>query len=216
VKKNKLRKVKNNFDRVAWCYDFLSLLVFGNRIKQSQIILFNHLKDNDKVLILGGGTGWMINEILKVKKIGRIDYIELSEEMLNKARVIVPVSKEIVINYIHGDEESITEFQSYDAVIACYFFDLFEYKRLEKVVAKVASSIKPKGQLLVADFNLSTSSPLLHKLLVKIMYLFFSITCRIEAKNLINPRRVFKKYGLLEKDSVSSTNGLIVSSVYEK
>jgi hypothetical protein len=28
-----INKIKNNFNRVIWCYDFL--LIFGNKIKQS-------------------------------------------------------------------------------------------------------------------------------------------------------------------------------------
>lgn len=211
-----MSKVKNNFDSVAWCYDFLAYIIFGNKIRRSQTVLFDQLCENDRVLILGGGTGWIINEILRSKKVARIDYIELSEKMLQKAKSIIPLHKDVVINFINGDEESIPGSETYDVVIACYFFDLFQTNRLKYVITRTVNSLKAEGKLLVADFNISSSSPLLHKVLVRIMYLFFSVTCRIEARGLIDMGTVLSDYDLSKEYSLSSCNGLIISTTYKK
>jgi tRNA (cmo5U34)-methyltransferase len=206
----------NNFDSVAWCYDFLSLIVFGNKIKNSQIILLNQIKENDRVLIIGGGTGWIINEVLKQKKTTTIDYVEVSISMLEKAKSITPLSPDVSINFIHGNEDSIREEALYDIVITCYFFDQFQPERLEYVISKLVAALKSDGKLLVADFNLSPSSPIKHKALVKIMYLFFYITCRLEVKRLIKFQEILEKFHLVRKDFFSTCNGLMLSEVYRK
>ncbi len=211
-----MNKTKNNFDSVAWCYDFLSSLVFGDKIKKSQTVLFQHINDNSKVLIIGGGTGWVILELMQAKKVSRIDYIELSEKMLQKARSISQTDKNIMLNFIHGDENSIPEGETYDIVISFYFLDLFQKERLEKVISKLVNGLRLEGKLLLADFNVSSPSPLLHKLLVKTMYLFFSLTCRIETKKLIDPRPLLNSYNLHSCYRTSFFNGLIVSEAFRK
>jgi tRNA (cmo5U34)-methyltransferase len=211
-----LNKIKNNFDTVAWCYDFLSSIVFGNKIKQSQLILLDQVKNDDRVLIIGGGTGWIINELLKLKRVKTIDYIEASKSMLEKAKSIRPIYTDVIINFIHGDENSSKDDEQYDAIIACYFFDQFQLIRLEFIISKLVRALKPNGKLLVADFNLSPSSPVKHKAVVKIMYLFFYLTCRLEAKRLINFREVLEKFNLINESSFLTCNGLMLSEVYRK
>ena len=211
-----MNKTKNNFNSVAWCYDFLSSIVFGNKIRKSQIILLNQLKNNDRVLIIGGGTGWIINELFKLKKTVTIDYLEISKAMLSKAKSITPLYPDVVVDFIHGDENSIGEMAVYDIVIACYFFDQFQPIRLEYIISKLVGALKLGGKLLVADFNLSSKSPTNHKVLVKIMYLFFHITCRIEVKRLIKFQEVLEDFHLIQEDSFSTCNGLMLSEVYSK
>ncbi|HWZ22393.1 MAG TPA: methyltransferase [Cytophagaceae bacterium] len=209
-------KTKNNFDSIAWCYDFLSSIVFGDKIKNSQIILLNKIKDHDRVLIIGGGTGWIIDEVFKLKKTNTIDYVEVSKSMLEKARSITSLYPDGVVNFIHGNENSIGEEAVYDIIITCYFFDQFQPERLEYIISKLVAVVKPGGKLLVADFNLSLSSPIKHKVLVKSMYLFFYITCRLEIKRLVKFQEVLEKVHLIRENSFSTCNGLMLSEVYRK
>ena len=213
---SKRNKTKNNFDSVAWFYDFLSSIVFGNKLRQSQIILFTNIKDNDRVLILGGGTGWVISELLKVKKVKQIDFIESSEKMLAKAKSLPPLHNDVVINYIHGNEQSIHETEQYDIILAGYFFDIFQQQRLESIILKLRKALKAEGKLLVSDFHLDSSSLLKHKALVKIMYLFFNITCRLEINELIDFRNILEHYDFKLQESFSFEKGLILSEVYRK
>ena len=207
---------KTNFDSVAWCYDFLSQLVFGSKIKRSQLILLDHIKNNSKVLIIGGGTGWIIKELLAVKKVLQIDYVESSLKMLDKARSINSMHTNMLVKFIHGDENAVEQDGYYDVVLACYFFDLFPKNRLEDIVFKLTNSLKQNGSMLVADFMLNEKSTIIQRLLLKVMYLFFNVLCNVEAKSLAPLEAVFKKNGLKKIISVDTYGGFIRSEVYIK
>ncbi len=206
--------VSNNFNRIAWCYDFLARLVFGDKLKIAQRLVVPYLNDGDKLLIIGGGSGWIINEILKVKKVREIDYVEASEAMLKKAKAITIRSRDVKLNFIHGDENSISSLGDYDRILACYFFDMFQQERLDGVVSTLVSSLKPEGKLLVVDFNCSSTSPFSHRLILKIMYAFFNLTCALEAKGLLDFKETAKRHGLFCESSVATAGGLIRSEVY--
>jgi tRNA (cmo5U34)-methyltransferase len=208
--------MKASFDSIAWCYDFLAGLVFGNRIKQSQRVLLHEIKAYDKVLIIGGGTGWILDEILNRTTFVRIDYIEHSTQMLKKARAALNPKYKAQVEFILGDESAVLEKSTYDVVIAFYFFDLFKEEHLDSVVSIVSKSLKLSGRLLYADFNITPTSRWFHKILVKVMYMFFRYLCGIEALQLVGMEAVFYKYSFVRKKSISSSNGLILSEVYIK
>ncbi len=208
--------MKTGFDSIAWCYDFLSRLVFGKRIKNSQVILLDHIKEHDSVLIIGGGTGWIIHEILKVSSPVQIDYIESSVQMLTKARTIVLEQSTAQVNFILGDESFIIEKDKYDIVIAFYFFDLFKKERLNAIVASMNKALKQGGYLLYADFNVHATSPWFHKVLLKVMYVFFRYLCAVEAQSLIVMNTILTKHSLVCRKSIPSSNGFMVSEAYQK
>jgi ubiquinone/menaquinone biosynthesis C-methylase UbiE len=208
--------MKNNFNPVAWCYDELSWIVFGNKLKQSQRVLLDHVQDGAKILILGGGTGWMLHELLKTKKVDKVDYLEASEKMLYKTKERIPSEYHACINFIHGQEDQIPEHTYYDCVITCYFFDLFSGERQKKIIALITNSLKEEGRLLVADFNLSFSSPLFHKVLMKTMYLFFRMVSNIEASTLEPFRLILREQFLNSLPVASTMNGFILSETYCK
>ncbi len=204
----------NNFDSVAWCYDALAWMVFGNKLKASQKILLEQLREGDKVLIIGGGTGWILQEILKTTEVVQIDYLEVSEKMIRQAKRFVPVQNHTKINFIHGTERDLVGKDHYDCVIAFYFFDLFLPERLNPMIRIIESVLKPAGRLLVADFYLSENSPFLHRLLMKMMYLFFRKTCKVEARTLPPFRTLLREKFSPPCYSVSFFNSFMLSEVY--
>lgn len=207
--------MKNNFDSVAWCYDGLSKLVFGNKLKQSQLILLEHIREGDRLLIIGGGTGWILEELLKFIKVKEIDYLERSANMLVRARKRMAGFSGTKVNFIQGDQTNIPCRDKYDAVIACYFFDLFSEQSIASVIPVLKNALKEKGRLLVADFFLSERSHFRHKVLIRMMYIFFKMTSNIEAYKL-GPFREMLGKDFDERFSYTLEDGFILSQVYEK
>lgn len=205
---------KNNFDNVAWCYDSLSFLVFGKALKQSQLILLDTLGHCERVLIIGGGTGWILPELLKRKKVQEIDYVESSFKMLQKARQ-QKLPAQVTVNFIHADAQRIVAPKTYDAVLAFYFFDLFPNEKQERFISIFNNVLKAGGKLLVADFYLSGESPYWQKKLMKLMYCFFSITSSLEVARLEDFRTGLKK-NFKCVSSVAGFRGMILSEVYQK
>ena len=67
-----------NYNKIAPVYDMLSRLVFGKAIVNAQRRLLPGLPRGEyRLLIVGGGTGWILDELGKQKPQGiTIDYVE--------------------------------------------------------------------------------------------------------------------------------------------
>ena len=56
----------NGFDSIASIYDPIARLFFGNSITESQATFLSEIPVG-KVLILGGGSGWIATEVLSAQ-----------------------------------------------------------------------------------------------------------------------------------------------------
>ena len=75
--------MRNNYDNIASSYDLLSRLVFFRSQVKAQIEQLKYIPEGSNVLIAGGGTGWILEEIAKIHPSGlSITYVEISAKML--------------------------------------------------------------------------------------------------------------------------------------
>jgi tRNA (cmo5U34)-methyltransferase len=167
----------NGFDRIAPIYDRLTRIVFGKSIFNSQIFFLGQLPENGKVLILGGGTGWIAAEVLKVKNV-EIVLIDASEKMIAIAREQNPEHERI--RFIHGTEANIPE-EKFDGVITNFYFDLFETKELCSVVDRILSALTERSIWIATDF---VNEKWWHSVHLAVMYTFFRITSSLKTKKL--------------------------------
>ncbi len=174
--------------------------------------MLESITPGDRVLIIGGGTGEILEELLKRNLELEIVYLEASAKMLQ--RTIARVGQPVGTTFVQGDEHSLDTAKPYDCILACYFFDLFSMERLAVLVPLLANALCPSGKLLVADFYLSANASVWQRLLVKTMYLFFKTTCSVEANTLPPFRTVLQQYFSAPSFSVSGLNGLVLSEVY--
>jgi ubiquinone/menaquinone biosynthesis C-methylase UbiE len=75
-----------SFNRIAPVYDILASIVFGNAIKKAQFWLLDHVPAGSSVLIAGGGTGWILQEIARKRLDCSIHFLDISEEMIRLAK----------------------------------------------------------------------------------------------------------------------------------
>lgn len=183
--------MSTNYDNIAGVYDFLSRLIFGRHIVQAQVCLLKYVPPDSTILIVGGGTGWILERLAEEHPQGlQIDYVESSVQMiaLSKKRGF----KENTINFIHTPIEDFTMDKQYDVIITPFLFDNFQIEKIELVFSKLDAMLKTNGLWLYADF-LYDKSPnhLWQKLLLKMMYLFFRITSTVEARELVSMDKYF-------------------------
>ena len=221
-----------NYNTVAWFYDGLSRLVFGSSIKKAQIDLLPLIPANSKLLIIGGGTGWILKEITKLHPAGlEITYIDSSSKMIelskkrtyaaNRVRFIEASIEDYLlhpsptlpngkgVSPLRGDGRGVV-----DVIITPFIADCFSQSAWQQVFTKLDASLKPNGKWLYSDFYLNNKSPLWQKLLLKLLYLFFRITCRIPAKQLPDVDGCFSSYKPLSKRMYFA--GFIVSEAFSK
>jgi tRNA (cmo5U34)-methyltransferase len=173
-----MKSLATGFDRLAPIYDLLAQLVIGKGIRTSQLHFINHLKEKNELLILGGGTGWILPFILEMNPNLRIDYIELSPKMLEKAKSYARGNS--TVRFIEGTEANIP-IKKYDCVITHFYLDLFNDEKLGLVINKIKEALCPGACWIAADF---VSDKKWHKAVLGIMYKFFSITTGLNTSSL--------------------------------
>lgn len=194
----------NQFDRVAGIYDSLARLVFGSTILASQVEFQNEIKASDRVLILGGGTGKLLEHLLECES---IDFVEKSSKMIAKANDCKSIQP---INFIECDFLAFESNQAYDVIICPFFLDCFDLKLLEIVLAKIKSFLAPNGKLMVADFDIHKTN----RWLSKAMHLFFRFTVLLGTEKLLPIRDVITSNGFREDSIITHKKG-IFSAIYE-
>jgi tRNA (cmo5U34)-methyltransferase len=200
----------NAFDRIAPVYDALATLAFGGAIRRSQLWQLTHLPPSGRVAILGGGTGWIADSILKTTS-ARILYVEASSRMISFAKAkLAPWGDRV--QYVHGTEADLPQDGSFQVVVANFYFDLFEDDSLPGVLAIIRGALHDDGKLLVADFVDETSW---HRKFLRLMYRFFGWATGMRSVRL---PRWDSITSAIFTPQVAATffNGFIRSVVYKK
>jgi tRNA (cmo5U34)-methyltransferase len=202
----------NRFDRIAGSYDLLVRLVFGKRLHQAQQHFLNQIRPSDRVLILGGGTGALLLDLIRINPTCSVWYIDASSSMIAIAKEKMHEFPQSRIHFIHGTENDIHDMQ-FDVVITNFFLDLFCEQTLSDVILKINRSLKSKGKWFVSDF---VSHGLWHKAMLKVMYFFFRLTCGLETAGLPPWERILQAHGLSELQHSFYCNDFVKSTVFQK
>jgi ubiquinone/menaquinone biosynthesis C-methylase UbiE len=200
-----------NYNNSAWFYDRLSRLVFGRALMNAQIFLLKFIPANSEILIAGGGTGWILEEIARLHLEGlNITYVEIAPKMtaLSQRRNIGSNR----VTFINAAIEDVTLPADFGVVITPFLFDNFTQVNLEKIFAHIQAALKPGGLWLNCDFQLT--GKWWQGVLLKTMFLFFRLICNIEASGLPEIQREFESLGYKNVERKTFYGDFIVSGVY--
>lgn len=190
--------MRNDYNSIAKYYDALSRIVFQRSIIKAQQYLIDFISDNTKVLLVGGGTGWILDEIAKLKKKDvSVVYVEKSSKMieLSKKRKY----ENLNVEFVNTGIENYKTKQQFDVILTPFLFDNFIEKRIEYVFKKLDALLNRRGFWLYADFvNDKEEKRMWRQYLLKTMYVFFGLTANIETQKLIDMKQYFKgKYEMI-------------------
>jgi ubiquinone/menaquinone biosynthesis C-methylase UbiE len=206
----------NNYDNTASFYDFLSRLVFFKSQVNAQVVQLKYIPPGSRILIAGGGTGWILEELSKIHKQGlEISFVEISEKMLAKARERDFANNKV--EFIHSGIESFTPEVHFDVVQTAFLFDNFSKARIEQVFGKLDGLMKPGGLWLFTDFRYEKENEIVWQaMILKIMYLFFRTLSNVEAASLSDMMPYFqaKSYHLIAQEHFY--RNFIQSNVFQK
>ena len=198
---------ENDFDGITWCYDFMAKLIFWGRLHRASIQWFDTLNTSDTVVVLGGGSGKILKYLTHVEA---VIYIEKSHKMIKLAKLSAPENVQFICaDFLKYDLNS----ESTHVVICPFFLDLFAPTQLEEVLRKIARILKKKGSLFVSDFQYTTWWS---KQLIKLMYVFFGITTRISARELVSLDNLILARGFENRTYLALKDGMIFSKAYTK
>lgn len=207
--------VRSGFNRISKGYDFLQKLVFGNALRKAEIASISVLKNCRTVVILGGGRGFFLKHLIKLQ-IPSILYVEISDKMIEKAKRRLKKSKSVnsEITFYNGSWEEINYQNNIDAVVVNYFLDVFSESQIKDIIQLYSKQMNSNAMWYCTDFYLTEKSTLLSRYLIKIMYVFFGVTCNIEASYLPNIFTCFKP--ALFTEIVHLHSDYLRQSVYQK
>ncbi|MDQ2657848.1 MAG: class I SAM-dependent methyltransferase [Bacteroidota bacterium] len=204
----------NGFDRLARFYDPLKRVIFGKSIDDAQRCFLNMLPVEGNILVLGGGSGNILVALLEMRPGCSIWYIDASSEMILRAAALVSDDFRHKVSFIHGTEEAIPQDVGFDGVITNFFLDLFPDHSLAAICQTIERRLKSGATWLISDFV--DGRKWWQRVLLRLMYRFFVITCDIEARRLPNWEDHIRKAGMEANGSRFFYNGFIKSCVYRK
>ncbi|TDE16636.1 class I SAM-dependent methyltransferase [Dyadobacter psychrotolerans] len=206
--------MKNNYDHIAGNYDWLSRVIFGRQLISSQTCLLQHIPAGSKILIAGGGTGWILEEISKIHSSGlSITYVEISQKMIQLAERRNTGQNQV--NFINAAIEDFVTTKQYDIIFTAFLFDNFEEEKISLVFENLSRMLDRHGKWLFADFFIDKNqSSWWQKLLLKVMLIFFRIVSDIEASALTPTDPYFETGHFHKMFEYSHFSGFIRSYVY--
>ena len=189
-------------------YDFLARLVFGPAILKSQVAFLDEIKEGNRVLILGGGTGRLLEYISAQNVI--VYYVEPSTKMLTRAQ---KRNCNAEVNFHQSRFEDFQNDDNYDVIICPFFLDLFSEVHLKEILAKIKDCLKSEGKLIVSDFSSRVKGryPIL---LLKLMHVFFRMTSNMESRQLLDHDWFLLELGFQLEKEHSWFGGLIYGRKY--
>jgi ubiquinone/menaquinone biosynthesis C-methylase UbiE len=217
--------VGRGFDRLAGIYDGLARLVYGKSIRRVQTEFLSEWPKNARVLIVGGGTGWFLEEVLKKAEPAAVTCLDISGKMLEKSQSRIAARQPQVasrVAYVQGTirlllpppENPVAK--RYDVVVTHFYLDMFNGAELQQEIAALKKLLKPGGLWSLADFAYAGKGLMrpVSRIMVGSMYLFFRIAAGINSKKLEDYPTLLEHAGFSPLKSAKHYRGMMVNGLY--
>jgi ubiquinone/menaquinone biosynthesis C-methylase UbiE len=145
-------KTKNNYKKIVWFYDFWSWLTESKAAKT--VLKLADLKDYQKVLEIACGTGIVFEKIIKQNSNGQNIGIDLSPDMLKKAKRRLQKSGYTNYELKEGDALNL-EFpdNSFDILINNFMIDLMPEELFDEIASEFYRVLKYNGIAVISIFS---------------------------------------------------------------
>jgi ubiquinone/menaquinone biosynthesis C-methylase UbiE len=170
-------------------YDQLARLVFGQAQRRAQLAALRAglplAGPAPQVLVLGGGPGWVLTELLRQCPAARVLYLETSAAMLGQAKArlaLLAPERQLQVEFRQGSERDLRPSEQFDAVITFFVLDCFTLDDFPGAVARLQAARRPGAPWLVADFR--PPRRWWQRGLLQAMYLFFGAAVGLRARQL--------------------------------
>ena len=171
----------SGFDLVAPVYDTLAFLVFGHALQNAQKHWLSQVPPGADVLMFGGGSGWLLSQILDVCVPRKVIYIDASPKMIGLARQ--KVKNDSRVDFRASNETAIRPTDQVQVIVTPFILDLFTQPRLTaSVLPSLYGALQPGGYWLCTDFI--KTNTWWQDALRWSMYRFFGLVSGIEASRL--------------------------------
>jgi len=202
-----------NYNNSAWFYDQLSRLVYGRTLIKAQAYLLQYVPENAIILIVGGGTGEILEELAKKHPTElQITYVEIAKNMMIRSKKRNTGNNRVI--FINDAVENVSLTGGFDVIVTPFLFDNFKEPAAKRIFKHVHQLLKPSGTWLYTDFQ--STGKWWQSVLLKSMQLFFKLICGVESSTLPNMNKLFQndEYGLIKEKTFFGE--FVVSKNYQK
>jgi len=213
-------QIATGFDHLAPGYDFLSRMVFGNALRNAQSYFLEQLPRGGRILVMGGGSGWFLEQLLSQTDCPEIVYQDVSAQMLRRSeeriRRVLP-NQLPRVRFVQAGILDLPR-QKFEVICTHCFLDLFSSESLPGVVNRLSDRLLPKGVWYFSDFHPVDHFPMngVSRLLLWLMYRFFRSTCRIEAERLPAFDLAWQANGLSAGEEKCFYGGMIRAQLFHQ
>lgn len=198
-----------NCDSIARWYWWLEYIGFGGALQRRRDAFLKEVADAKRAVVLGEGDGRFLVKLVEQNKSASIDYIDLSEKMLELARSRAGEDR---VSYHHADARQIPlPIAEYDLIVTHFFLDCLNEEDAAALVSKLVRAARPGACWIVSEFR---DRNLWSRCVVKALYCFFRIATGLRTRRLIDHRAIFIHEGLCLLRDETSLGGLLTSELW--
>ncbi|QHL88938.1 methyltransferase domain-containing protein [Nibribacter ruber] len=211
-----------NFNGIAPLYDQLAKGVYGSAQLRAQQQYLASIPEHAQVLILGGGTGWILTEVLRLARPGHVLFLEASEKMVHLAKERLQKKSqsglETQVEFRVGTEKDLGTEEKFHVVLTPFVLDLFAVEQARQMVQTLDQHLLTGGLWLHTDFQESDSwfKKIWQQPLLWAMYRFFGWVSQVPARRLPLFRQLFQERGYTLEEETDFYGGFICAQQYRK
>jgi ubiquinone/menaquinone biosynthesis C-methylase UbiE len=206
-----------SFDPLAPWYRTLEWIAFGDALQRSRVACLGDIAAPQRALVVGEGNGKFLCELLRLHPGVEVDCLDASQRMLQLARK--RVDRELPgraksVRFLHQDITLWTAPERrYDLLVTHFVLDCFPEAALISIVRKLATAATDDANWLLADFCVPADgmARLRAQAWLAAMYLFFRVTARIPANELIDATPFLRAEGFTLSQRHLFRNGILKS-----
>jgi len=203
-------------------YDLMLKLFMGSWVPRSQTEFLAEVVDRRHALIVGGGTGRFLIDLLVSGFRGRVVYLDLSPGMLERSRQRLsrqrPGDVERV-EFREGTVEELRDDERFDLVCTHCFLDLFTPLELTRLMGRLDDATSEGVAWICSDFATPEGKfprRAFQATLIRALYVFFGAVCAIAPRRLPPIRECFAALGYEARASRHLAGGILWSALYVK
>lgn len=204
----------NDYNLIAPIYDLLGKLVYRGALHQSQLHFLSELPKGKSILIIGGGTGRIIQPVLELAQPSALYYLEMSGKMIALSQNRLKGLSDHPVQFIHGTQDSLAPNLKFDVVITPFFFDQFTYFRLAKIFLQLNQHCEPGSYWVWSDFV--TPKKAYHRFLMKLMIWFFKASTNLDTDQVYDIYPVFELRNWKCLRKAPYFDGFIETALFQK
>ena len=210
-----------SFDILAPHYRWMEFVSAGNKLQLCRTAFLGRITGANHVLILGEGNGRFLLECRRQLPNAKITVVDASARMLARARQRLEgqgINSER-IDFVCADTLTWTPPEGpFDLIVTHFFLDCFRAGQLDPLIATLAHAAAPGANWLLADFQSAPAgwARFRSKLILWLMYRFFTVVTRLPASTLTPPDVFLERHGFQLREREVYDWGLLHSDRWQK